>query len=144
MAVAEKANRLFVLDNEPCLWATDLAEILAVDADNTNEIVWTPVRWNFSPYRRPIEAFTVSTTANVLYYWTGTTIVRAKCVIAANGTCRATDDLVLTATQCKMCEETLAPLVCCSRCKCTFYCSKECQRKNFEDHRGVCKSQLQL
>jgi len=51
---------------------------------------------------------------------------------------------VIGGDKCKMCSTTyedlgVAMLDCCQRCQLTYYCSRDCQRKDWKDHKKVCR-----
>ena len=41
--------------------------------------------------------------------------------------------------QCYFCDRTVESLKACSRCRCTFYCSAECQKSAWPEHKSKCK-----
>jgi len=42
--------------------------------------------------------------------------------------------------RCAYCAEVVSKANCCSRCHCTFYCGRECQRAHWKTHKLECKS----
>ena len=42
---------------------------------------------------------------------------------------------------CAKCNFTFPHLSCCSKCEVTYYCSKECQRSDWKQHKNVCKKE---
>lgn len=70
--------------------------------------------------------------------------MRTVCAILANKTAMKTVNSVLSKCSNPVCNNIAKDkkFKCCGRCKCFFYCSKECQTHHWPEHKKTCSSDI--